>query len=301
MPSPTGTIFDIKRFAVHDGPGIRTTVFFKGCPLRCWWCHNPESQSPRIDLLYREPLCTGCGRCVAACPHQALAAVDHRIVRNRTRCDGCGACARVCPANAIEQVGRTITIDALDALVRRDVPFFDESGGGVTFSGGEPLAQPDFLEAALIRCGELDIHRAVDTSGFAAADTVRRIARHTDLFLYDIKVMDVRRHQQVTGVPNRRILDNLALLVELGVAVEVRIPIIPGVTDHPDDIDAAALFLGALARPPAVRLLGHHPWAMEKFARFGIDSPLPDGTPAPSPDTLTHLRERFSRNRLTAL
>jgi pyruvate formate lyase activating enzyme len=270
----TGTIFDIKRYAVHDGPGIRTTVFLKGCPLRCSWCHNPESQASSPTVLYRQNLCVACGRCVEACANGALQLTDSGVKRNFPLCTDCGVCTEVCLTGAMERVGRRISSEELIAEIERDIPFFDESGGGVTFSGGEPLAQPEFLGEMLDLCVERDIHRTVDTCGFANLKILSSIAGKTDLFLFDIKIIDPGFHRKVTGQSNGRILENLRWLSDRGCGVEVRIPIIPDMTDGTANIAAAGAFLCSLANPPTVRLLAFHPTAMEKYRRFGMEVPL---------------------------
>lgn len=243
-----GVIFDIKRFAVHDGPGIRTTVFLKGCPLRCAWCHNPESQGFGPEVLQ--------GR------------------------------------NGPVVVGRGVSVEEVVAEVARDTAFFDESGGGVTFSGGEPLAQAPFLTALLDRCGALDIHRAVDTSGYAPAEDLRRVARRTDLFLFDLKRMDETKHRAYTGVDTRLIQSNLRLLCDTDVAIELRVPVIPGFTDDPESLDAMASMIRGLPRALPVRLLPFHRAAMDKYTRFGVRSDFPD-TPEPTTEQMAALRNRL--------
>jgi pyruvate formate lyase activating enzyme len=293
----TGTIFDIKRFAIHDGPGIRTTVFFKGCPLSCWWCHNPESQSAKPDVLYREHMCVRCGTCIEACPEQArsLGGDGGRPERDASCCTVCGSCAEACPSGALEQVGRKTTVSELIEEIERDTPFFDQSGGGVTFSGGEPLAQPGFLRELLDRCVERDIHTAVDTCGFVKPRLLRSIAARTDLFLFDLKAMDSRRHTELTGVNNNLILDNLTLLTRMGKTIQVRIPVIPSITDAGDNFDAIGRFISSLETPPPVTLLPHHPTAMEKYARFDLKKRLPEGTGAPSTETMGEYAARLAR------
>jgi pyruvate formate lyase activating enzyme len=172
-----GTIFRIARYAVHDGPGIRTTVFLKGCPLRCWWCHSPESQSPKPELMIQAERCVRCGTCLPACPNQAIEPAEESFATDRETCEACGTCVRACPSGAREIVGTTLTVDQLMAEIEKDVVFFDESGGGVTFSGGEPLMQPDFLDEALRRCQAIRIHTAVDTCGLADTDALLESAR----------------------------------------------------------------------------------------------------------------------------
>jgi pyruvate formate lyase activating enzyme len=290
----SGVIFDIARFAIHDGPGIRTTVFFKGCPLSCWWCHNPESQSSRADILYREYLCVRCGSCVDACPRHARSLSEGGIARDAARCAVCGTCAEVCPSGAAEAVGRSVTADDLVREIERDTPFFDESGGGVTFSGGEPLSQPEFLREILGRCGEHDIHRTVDTCGFAKPEVLRSVAEMTDLFLFDLKLMDADRHVACTGVGNDLIIGNLKMLSGMGAEIQVRVPVIPTITDAADNIDAIGEFVSGLPRPPRVTLLAHHPAAMEKYGRFRMKRRLPDRLGAPSSSELEKIASRLA-------
>jgi pyruvate formate lyase activating enzyme len=291
----TGIIFDIKRFAIHDGPGIRTTVFLKGCPLSCWWCHNPESQRAQPDLLYRRQLCVSCGTCVEACPENARSLTDDGVHRDTSLCAVCGTCAEACPSGALEKVGRRESVDDVIGEIERDTPFFDQSGGGVTFSGGEPLGQPRFLSELLDRCAELDIHTTVDTCGFASPDVLRNIAENTDLFLFDLKYMDPRRHTELTGVGNDVILGNLSMLSAMGKKICVRVPVIPAVTDTDGNFDAIGRFVSSLATPPSVTLLPHHTTAMGKYARFDVDKRLPDGTQAPSRDALGQMAKRLER------
>ena len=240
-----GMLFDIKRYAVHDGPGIRTTVFLQGCPLACRWCHNPESQGT--------------------------------VLEKGDRTDG------------TRPLGRRVGVEEMMAEIERDVPFYDESGGGVTFSGGEPLAQPEFLAAVLDHCGRHAIHRAVDTCGYAPRQTLLEIARRTDLFLYDLKVIDPRRHAELTGVDNEPIHANLAALCETEVSIELRMPVVPGITDTDANLRQLVALVEALPRRPLLRLLPYHRAAMDKYRRFGLRIPLPD-TPEPSEDRLREIR-----------
>ena len=210
----SGTIFNIQRYSIHDGPGIRTTVFLKGCPLSCWWCHNPESQKYGVQLVLWKERCIGCGGCNSVCPEGAISGGGFPPVIDSEKCSGCGLCAEECPAVALEMVGKTVSSDYVMKEIEKDLIFYDQSGGGVTFSGGEPLMQPEFLAELLEKCKARDIHTAVDTCGYANWE-VLSIAGLTDLFLYDIKHMDDLVHTRTVGVSNRIILENLAKLARV--------------------------------------------------------------------------------------
>ncbi|KGO35454.1 hypothetical protein JT06_01670 [Desulfobulbus sp. Tol-SR] len=268
------TIFAIKGYALHDGPQIRTTVFFKGCPLSCHWCHNPEGLSPNIEIITLRDRCVGCGECVVACPQQALA-IDPAdgIDRTPALCIACGRCVEVCPALAHAATGWRTSVAAVMAEIEKDRPFYDTSGGGVTFSGGEPLLQPDFLLALLQECGRRRIHRTVDTTGFAPTATVLTIAAETDLFLYDLKMMDSARHLRSTGVDNTLILANLVALCRAGHPVRIRIPLVAGVNDGEDDIRAVLAFLRDLPGITGIDLLPYHGIGRAKYRKLGIDYP----------------------------
>ncbi len=266
-----GMIFDIKHYALHDGPGIRTTVFFKGCPLSCWWCHNPESQRTTPELLLHPERCIGCDRCRVACPSGAI--------DSRDRCGSCGACADACPADARVIAGKTMTVDEVMAEIRKDSAFYDESGGGVTFSGGEPLCQPAFLRALLERCRAEEIHTVVDTSGFAQRDLLLSVGRLTDLILYDLKHMDPDQHERLTGVSNALILDNLRTLTSTGARLRIRVPIIPGNNDDLANIDATAQFVASLTGVNEIDILPYHGSAAEKYRKMGLPYRLHELTP----------------------
>lgn len=265
-------IFDIKRFAVNDGPGIRTTLFMKGCPLRCVWCHNPEGISPQPVKMYVRKKCIGCQSCVDVCPEGNLFLTAGGI-RERGRCTLCGACTEACPSRALEMAGRRYTVDELMAIVEKERQVMTDSGGGVTMCGGEPLMHPDELCAVLDALGGRGMHRAVDTTLFAAPDVVRRVAERCELFLVDIKHMDSDLHRSVTGVPNERILANLQWLAEMtSVAYWVRIPMVDGVNCDEANMLRTADYLAALPRlPEVVCLLAYHDVGKGKHARLGTN------------------------------
>jgi pyruvate formate lyase activating enzyme len=274
-----GLVFDIKKFSIHDGPGIRTTVFFKGCPLNCQWCHNPESQAPQRELIVRTSRCIQCGACLQACSHGAVVREGDKFLVATGRCQLCGACVEACYAEARQIVGQVMTAAEVMAEVERDLAFYDQSGGGVTFSGGEPLAQPEFLGVLLGACRRAGIHTAVDTCGYAPWSVLDAIRDDVDLFLYDLKLMDDQQHRRLTGVSNRTILQNLRRLSEGGAAIVLRLPVIPGINDDPDNVRALAAFAAALPHLQGIDLLPYHPTAVDKYARmnraYGLQATRP--------------------------
>lgn len=270
----SGTVFNVQRFSLHDGPGIRTTVFLKGCPLRCLWCHNPESQSGAPELAVLAGRCFGCGGCVAACAYAAVSIRDGVAVTDWSLCRRCGECADACPMAGRTLLGREVTDAELLEEVLRDRDFHEESSGGVTFSGGEPLAQPDFLVACLDACKGKGIHTAVDTCGYASPATLEAVASRTDLFLYDIKIIDSGLHEQNTGIPNTLILDNLRWLCSNGSPVWLRMPLIPGLNDDNENVEAVARLIGTLAYRPPVQVLPYHAIGSDKYGRSGREDPI---------------------------
>ena len=259
----SGLVFDVDGFAVHDGPGIRMAIYLKGCPLRCRWCHSPESQSPKPELILLDHRCTRCGQCVQACPdgvHQVEPA-GHRI--DRSRCAACGRCVETCLSGALDIKGRPVEAEVLLARARRMKPFFEQSGGGVTLTGGEVTMQADFAAELLAGCRAAGIHTAIETSGCCDWSVLQRLADLSDLVLYDLKLIDPRAHQQWTGASNERILDNARRLA--GRCVQVRVPLIPDVTDTQQDLRAIFEFMRSCGLN-AVSLLPFNPATAGKYA-----------------------------------
>lgn len=296
---PRGIVFDVRRYSIHDGPGIRTTVFLKGCPLRCAWCHNPESQSPGVELVFRPGRCIGCRACLNACGNEALAWGESSPVTDRSRCRACGNCARVCHAQARELVGREVEAESVADEAARDLPFYEESGGGVTVSGGEPLAQAVFTIALLRALKERGIHTVLDTCGMAEWSSVEAVMPWTDLFLYDVKVMDPDRHRRFTGAGNERILMNLKALVERGAAVLVRVPLVPGVNDDPGEVAMLAGFAGALPGIRGIEILPYHAIGADKYERLGARYAMGDVQP-PAPGRVREIVRVMREAGLTA-
>lgn len=263
-----GLIFDVKKYAIHDGPGIRTTVFFKGCPLHCWWCHNPEGQNPKPELVYRKSRCTICGECTEECPRQAIALQTSHIAINRNKCVTCIACSRACPSDALSIVGREANVTEIMEEIGRDRVFYDESEGGVTFSGGEPLMQPEFLNALLTECRERGIHTTIDTCGHAPAETIRQISGKADLFLYDLKTMDAKKHAKFTGASNMKILGNLTELAQHN-SIVISFPIMPGINDDDKNITETARLASSLPNIIQVNLLPYHRAGIDKYKSLG--------------------------------
>lgn len=267
-----GKIFDIQRLSVHDGPGIRTTVFLKGCPLRCLWCHNPESQSFETSMGFSADKCVGCGTCTHTCPAHFVLDGVHRY--DRSLCKACGKCADACPNQAILRSGKDASSDDVMREVMKDKNFYKNSGGGVTFSGGEPLSQPKFLLELLQAAKKAGLHTAVDTSGFGKSETVREIAPCTDLFLFDWKESDEKRHTEFTGVSNQPILENLRILNTLGARVFLRCPIVPGLNDTAEHLDGIADLAAALSCIEEVYVMAYHKLGDGKYTAFEIENPM---------------------------
>jgi len=287
-----GYIFDIKRFAVHDGPGIRTTVFLKGCPLRCWWCHNPEGISQKNELMFFGFKCIQCKICLHACTYGAITFEDsQRIVREK--CVGCGICSENCPTEALRLVGTHITVDELMLRIERDVLLYDNSNGGVTFSGGEPLLQHVFLKQVLQECKKRDIHTVLDTSGYAPKEAFFSVLDYVDLFLFDLKLAGDEEHKLYTGVSNKIIKDNLRMLVDLGRGNDVilRFPVIPGITDTEKNVNCLVEFVSELRGINEIDLLPFHD-VSEKYNRLGMEYKM-TVRQAPEREKLKQIKQKF--------
>jgi pyruvate formate lyase activating enzyme len=270
MNSTKGIIFNIQRFSIHDGPGIRTTVFMNGCPLRCFWCQNPESQTLRPEIFFDAEKCKGCGKCVQACPEGAVEISEGRSKTNRGLCKGIGKCAEVCPNEARNLIGREAKLEEVFKEVAADAIFYQESEGGVTLSGGEPLTQPQFAMSLLKLCKEAGIHTVIETCGYGRWETVRQILNYVDLVLYDFKHMDPVEHEKGTGVSNELILENSKKIYhELFVPILARVPIIPGYNDSVMNIEATAKFIATeLGSSIKVHLLPYHRLGETKYERL---------------------------------
>ena len=269
-PLLLGKIFNIQRFSTHDGPGVRTTVFMKGCPLRCFWCQNPESQKNEPSLFHNADDCIGCGSCVKICSAGAVKLVDGKAEVDRYLCTGCGDCVEACPVDAFSLAGKDMTVSEVLAEVLKDRMQYINSGGGITLSGGDPLVQYKFSAALLEACKKKALHTVVETCGYADNAVVREVAPYTDLFFYDIKTLDNEKHINGTGTGNARILENAAWLARAGNSITLRMPVIPGYNDNEGDVKALLAFakdLGLCASD--VKLLKYNKLGETKFERLG--------------------------------
>lgn len=296
----TGLIFDIKKYAINDGPGIRLTVFFKGCNLSCQWCHNPESMSPKVQKMYNVSKCIGALKCIEHCPNDALELTSEGILTNYDACSLCGKCAEVCPTKAFELLGSNITISDLMKEIDNEAVFFDQSGGGVTFSGGEPLMHADYLLEALKACGKRYYHRVVDTTAFASMKTLLEVAEHTELFLIDLKVMDSKKHKEFTGVSNKKILANIQEIAKTSCDIIFRIPLIKGVNTSKENIVKTATFIKSLAGDRTIiNLLPYHSIAENKHIKLGAPNKF-NSFDAPSEKEISEIISVFKSYGVTA-
>lgn len=293
-----GKIFDIKKFAIHDGDGIRTTVFFKGCPLRCVWCHNPEGISFKGELQYIENKCLNCGICVKACDYGAhrMENLTHKF--NRNLCVSCGKCAKNCLGEALIYCGREMTVDEVVAIVLEDKEFYLNSGGGVTLSGGECLCQADFCAELLKKLKEYNINCNIDTCGYVDKSAIDKVLPYTDVFLYDIKHIDSELHKKYTGVPNEKIIENLKYINSLKKDIEVRIPLIPDVNDDANTIGKIGELLGGLDMVKKVKILPYNNLAGSKYEILGLENTMPKVAP-PTKDKMEEVKKILENYHLS--
>jgi pyruvate formate lyase activating enzyme len=266
-----GMVFNIQHYSIHDGPGIRTSVFLKGCFLHCLWCQNPESQSLIPELFYFKEKCMACGRCVEICPEKANHITGSELKLDRNKCKGCGRCIDICPNDARSLLGKKMTAEEVFNQVKGDELFYKRSKGGMTLTGGEPLFQPEFSKQLLMLCRQAGIHTALETCGYADWETLKDILQYVDLVLFDLKQMDTKRHQEYTGAPNGLVLDNARKICHtLKIPIWARLPIIPGYNDTLKNIHATAEFIVKELSPSVpVHLLAYHRLGETKYERLG--------------------------------
>lgn len=268
-----GTVFDISRYCLDDGPGIRTTVYLKGCPLRCMWCHNPESNLKSIQIGYEAQKCVGCRACAYACPDNCHEFVENQHIFHREKCVACGKCVESCEYEALTQIGKKMTVEQVMKTVLRDMSFYKTSGGGMTISGGEALYQPEFTKALFMSAKEKGIHTCIETSGYAKTEKLLEITPYVDLFLYDIKQMNPVKHKEVTHIDNTLILHNLKQLDERNAEIVLRLPIIPGVNDNQEHFCKVGELADGLDHVKYLEVLPYHPLGLSKATLLGIEMP----------------------------
>jgi len=291
-------IYNIQKFSLNDGPGIRTVIFFKGCPLRCKWCSNPESQSPKIEILWDREKCIGCGTCEKVCPQKAILFSSGDVFIQKNLCDACGICVDNCSGQALTSAGAWRTVEDVLQICRQDLPFYEESGGGITLSGGEPLMVPDYVTALLSALRAEGVHTAMETSGFAKPEILQRVVAHLDLVLFDMKHWDQDKHIQGTGVSNQLILENLKRIVVSDVKVIPRIPVIPGYNDSLDDAQGFSKKILEVGLSE-VQLLPFHRFGDKKYESLGMKYRYSDIPPLHA-EGLGSYQQVFIRNQINA-
>jgi len=288
-----GIVFNIQRFSLQDGPGIRTTVFLKGCPLHCLWCSNPESQNFRPEIAHRDTLCTKCGLCVNACPEEAISVEDKGISIDRKKCTNCGDCMSVCTPGVLKILGETMSAGEVFREIRKDEDFYRVSGGGVTASGGEPLVQPDFVAALFKLCQDYGIDTCIETSGCASTEALEKVLPYTSLVLYDIKLGNPESHQKWTGGSNEEVLRNLRIAVASGTPVTIRVPLIPGINDSDEELNEIAhIAIDSLKEPKKVELLPYHRFGIGKYQQLDREYELTE-LRAPEEPQIQRFKELF--------
>lgn len=294
-----GNVFNIQKFSIHDGPGIRTTVFLKGCPLACKWCHNPESLSREKQILINHDKCIRCGTCIKICPTNSLYMEEDKLNLNKDLCTYCGDCERICIQEAIEVVGKDMTDDEVIIEVEKDKVFYDVTGGGVTFSGGEPFYQPKFLEALVRKAKEKSLHVTVDTSGMTLWENIESVLDYVDLYLYDLKMIDSEKHKKYIGSNNKIILENLKRLdKELDKregSINLRLIMLKGINDSEEDIDLILDFISDLNNISQINLLEYHTMGREKYSRLDLEYEM-SGDEKPDDYRLQSIKESFEKN-----
>lgn len=288
-----GWVFDIQRFSLHDGPGIRTTIFIKGCPLQCIWCHNPEGISPRPQVRVNFNICTLCGRCADVCESGCHIIDKNSHLLRLDRCMLCGRCASVCLNKATEIVGRKMTAEDVMSIVRKDIPFYEQSGGGVTLSGGEPMAQPEFALAIMKMAHTENVHTAIETSLCVNWQVVEKFIETADLFLVDLKHIDETLHKELTGISNRQILSNVRRLAQTTKPMIIRICLVPGYNANSDFAEKLVEFITSLEQTPEVEILLYHRLGIPKWKAIGEQPPMPEDVPAADRDDASEWVQRL--------
>lgn len=288
----TGSIFNIQRFSLHDGTGIRTIVFLKGCGLRCAWCCNPESQSPKKNILFKDTLCIGCKACLNVCPTGALSFVNGKISLDHSKCTVCGSCTKVCCTDSLQIMGKDVTVEEVFHEVAKDQAFYHISEGGMTLSGGEALLQADFAKELLKACKNQGIPTAVETAGFVPTKNLLKVVPYIDTFLFDIKVVDEDLHKHFTTQSNRLILENLRILISQGCHIIIRIPVMLGINTTQENQEALIKLLNTLGGISEIHLLPYHRLGMNKYHYLGRDYLYSDGEMIP-PQLLNEMQTYF--------
>ncbi len=291
---------DIKKFAVHDGPGIRTTLFLKGCPLSCKWCHNPESISFKPQLSYLRNKCLNCGECVTACTQKAHIIKNEAHVFKRELCVNCGNCEKVCLGNALKLYGKEISLEEAYSTIMEDKSFYDNSRGGATISGGEPMLQADFVAALFKKLCENGVHTALDTCGYIKFSEYEKVIPYTKIFLYDIKHIDSKKHTAAVGKSNELILENLLKLDKTGIDIEIRIPFVPGINTDEETVRKISVFLSQCRHITRVKLLPYHSLAGSKYESLDIENTLPK-VDSPTDELLNWAADIISSYGLNAI